>query len=295
MSLMRDDELIAAIAAQAPSVPLVEGLALPTAGVDRYSIDSPVQASSVDLHIGNIYLPGEKETDLGGAQQPRTSYSLNTGETAVVTTSETVHLPGDVAAFGFPPSVVSFKGLLMTNPGHVDPGYNGSMRFTVINMGKEPYYLARGGKIVTLLFFKLDNPAHAGWAQRHTGGSTPPTHADISLLSRDFVDVEKRAEGIAKREGLKWSAIIPAGAALLLGILQLSSSGKFFSRADIEDLKKRQDAVEYDVKNRVDVNKKLMEFDTRLEQMQQEISDLEPKTTKPKTGTAPRLGGPGGK
>ena len=133
MSLLRDEEIIAALTAQPPAVPYVEGVVLP---VDPYSKDSPVQASSIDLRIGNIYLPGEKETDLGGAQNPKQDYSLKTGETAVITTLETLHLPGDIAAFGFPPSRVSFKGLLMTNPGHVDPGYEGVMRFTVINMPK---------------------------------------------------------------------------------------------------------------------------------------------------------------
>src|SRR5271163_1574285 len=129
MSLLRDEEIIAAVTSAAP---YVTGVVLPA---DPYSKDSPVQASSIDLHIGNVYLPGEKETDLGGAKNPRQDYSLKTGETAVVTTAETLDLPSHIAGFGFPPSGVSFKGLLMTNPGHVDPGYKGVMRFTVINMG----------------------------------------------------------------------------------------------------------------------------------------------------------------
>jgi deoxycytidine triphosphate deaminase len=294
MGLMRDEELIASIAVQPGTVPYVEGLALPAADVDRYSKDSPIQASSVDLHIGNIYLPGEKETDLGGAQHPRTTYTLTTGETAVITTLETLHLPANISGFGFPPSGVSFKGLLMTNPGHVDPGYSGVMRFTVINMGKEPYCLARGGRIVTLLLFRLENLVHASWAQRNPGGSIPPTHADISRLSRDFVDVEKRAARISRRQGLKWGAIITTGATVLLGILQLWSTGKLFSSADIEDLKKRQDTVEYDVKNRVDVDKKLLDFDARLQEMQREISDLKSGHPQPKPTTPPKAGGSGG-
>src|SRR5690348_3710155 len=124
MSLLRDDEIIAAINVQPPAVPYIEGILLPA---DPYSKESPVQASSVDLHIGNIYLPGVRETEPGGAKNPKHDYCLKTGETAVVTTLETLHLPPNVAGFGFPPSRVSFKGLLMTNPGHVDPGYEGVM------------------------------------------------------------------------------------------------------------------------------------------------------------------------
>jgi|SRR5271170_950529 len=264
MSLLRDEELIAAITVQAPAVPYVENVALPADPAERYSKDSPVQASSIDLRIGNVYLPGEKETDLGGAQNPKHDHSLRTGETAVVTTMETLHLPNNVAGFGFPPSRVSFKGLLMTNPGHVDPGYQGVMRFTVINMAREPYPLERGGKIVTLLLFRLDNAAHAGWLQRNPEGSSLPNHASISRLSRDFVDVEKRA----KEQGVKVTAVVAGILAVVAVILQAVTSGHLFYRDDVEDLKNRQQIVEYDLKNRVDVERKLLDLDNRLKDLE---------------------------
>lgn len=262
MNLLRDDDIIAAISAQPP---IIDGITLPAAVGDRYSSDSPVQASSIDLRIGNIYLPGEKATDLGGVQSPITDHCLGTGETAVVTTLETLHLPANVAAFGFPPSRVSFKGLLMTNPGHVDPGYEGVLRFTVINMGKEPYHLESGGKIVTLLLFRLEANARANWSQRNPGGSHPPTHAAINRLSRDFVDVEKRA----RDQGVKMGALILGMLSVVAVILQAATSGHLFYRDDIEQLKKQQETVEYDLKNRVDVERKLLDFDTRLKQLEQ--------------------------
>jgi deoxycytidine triphosphate deaminase len=264
MSLLRDEELIAAITAQPPAARYVEGIALPVDPADRYSKDSPVQASSIDLHIGNVYLPGEKQTNLGGAQNPKQDHSLRTGETAVVTTMETLHLPNNIAGFGFPPSRVSFKGLLMTNPGHVDPGYQGVMRFTVINMAEDPYPLERGGKIVTLLLFRLDHAVHADWQQRNPDGSRLPNHAEISRLSRDFVDVENRA----KKQGAKVTALIAGALAVVAVILQAVTSGHLFYRDDVEDLKKRQEIVEYDLKNKVDVERKLLDFDSRLKELE---------------------------
>lgn len=261
MSLLRDEELIAAVTVQSPAVPYVEGVVLPA---DRYSKDSPVQASSIDLHIGNIYLPGEKEADLGGAQNPKQDHSLDTGETAVVTTLERLHLPSDVAGFGFPPSRVSFKGLLMTNPGHVDPGYEGVMRFTVINMAKNPYPLERGGKIVTLLLFRLDHAPSSDWRHRNPEGSSLPNNAAISRLSRDFVDVENRA----KQQGVKVTAAIAGILAVVAVILQAVTSGHLFYRDDVEDIKKRQELVEYDLKNRVDVERKIQDFDIRLKELE---------------------------
>jgi len=265
MKFLRDEDLVASIAVKPPRVPYVEGIVLPA---DVYSKDSPIQGSSIDLHIGNIYLPGTKERDIGGAQNSKLDHVLQPGETVVVTTKETLHLPSNVAGFGFPPSRVSFGGLLMTNPGHIDPGYDGVLRFTVINMSKGPYPLERGKEIVTLLLFAMEDPVHSDWRQRNPSGSSLPNQEKINKLSKDFLDVERRAKRIARAQGVKWSLGITAAVGLIAGIFQLVSSGHLFNQAEVENLKKRQEIVEYDLKNRVDVNQKLQEFDNRLKDLE---------------------------
>jgi dCTP deaminase len=255
MSLLRDADLIANLTVY------VEGVELPK---DPYSIDSPIQGSSLDLHIGQIYLPGTKKDEEGGAENPKSGHLLQTGETAVVTTRETLHFPSNIAGIGFPPSRVSFRGLLMTNPGHVDPGYKGVMRFTVINMAKEAYHLASGDRIVRLLLFRMDKDAHADWQKRNPQGSSRPTQTDINHLSKDFVNVERRAKKIAKEEGVKAGLIITA----VLGLVGLLLQAHLFYRQDVEDLKKRQEMLDYDLKNRVDVERKLQDFDNRLKDLE---------------------------
>ncbi len=270
MSLLRDQDLIANITVPPPGVPYVSDVELPA---NPYSKDSPVQASSIDLHIGNIYVPGKKKGEEGGAENPKSDHSLQTGETAVVTTKETLHFPADIAGFGFPPSRVSFKGLLMTNPGHVDPGFDGVLRFTVINMAKDPYHLERGKEIVTLLLFRMDDAAHSTWRQRNPGAGALLTQASISRLSKDFVDVDRRARKIAKDQGVKVGLILTSVIALAGVLLQAVSSGHLFSRRDVEDLRKRQEIVEYDLKNRVNVEQKLQEFDNRLKDLERTKSN----------------------
>jgi deoxycytidine triphosphate deaminase len=269
MSLLRDHDLIENINGK-QETRYFEGVELPA---DPYAKESPIQASSIDLHIGEIFLPGTKKDQEGGVQNPKSGYSLQTGETAVVTTKETLHFPGNIAGFGFPPSRVSFKGLLMTNPGHVDPGYNGVMRFTVINMAKEAYHLAKGDRIVRLLLFKMNSDADSDWKKRNPEGSHPPTQAEINLLSKDFVNVERRAKRIAKEQGVKAGLIITS----VLGLVGLLMQAHLFYRQDVEDLKKRQEMLDYDLKNRVDIERKLQEFDNRLK-------ELERLQTKPSSG-----------
>ena len=132
MRLLKDDEL----------VPLVRGAnpILTGHGYDDgaavgpwYLRQSPVQPCSIDLTVGEIFLPGTTREEDGGADHPKASHNLDRGQTAIVTTREILHLRSNLAAIGFPPSHVSFQGLLMTNPGHVDPGYVGRLRFTVMS------------------------------------------------------------------------------------------------------------------------------------------------------------------
>jgi len=267
MSLLRDRDLIANLTGKLEAR-YFEGVELPT---DQYSKDSPVQASAIDLHIGQIFIPGTKKDDEGGEKKPKSSHWLQTGETAVVTTKEVLHFPPDLAGLGFPPSRVSFKGLLMTNPGHVDPGYQGVMRFTVINMAKEAYHLGAGDRIVRLLLFKMEYGAEADWHKRNPGGSHPPTQAEINLLSKDFVNVERRAKRIAKEQGVKTGLIITAA----LGLVGLLLQAHLFYRQDVEDLKKRQELLDYDLKNRVDVERKLQDFDIHLKDFDSRLKDFQ--------------------
>ena len=92
---------------------------------------------------------------------------MRCGQTAVISTLETIDFPDNIAGIGFPPSHLSIRGLLITNPGHVDPGYKGKMTFTVINMAKDPIALIpEKMEIVTLLLFELDSNVKSGFTAR---------------------------------------------------------------------------------------------------------------------------------
>lgn len=190
-----------------------------------------IQPASIDLRVGDIYSPEAKLDELGSVNHPRSEVSLHTGATAVVTTKESCNFPDNIGAIGFPPASVSSKGLLMTNPGHVDPGYHGNLSFTVINMGSKPYSLRTGDKIVTLLLFKTSVAAVKGYSSL-----VPPPHGKITdelldRLSPDFLDVEKRAADAAKGEETKtrrWALLAPLVSALLAVIfLYLQSQSNF--------------------------------------------------------------------
>lgn len=208
MKLLKDDELRGVIRAGG----LVEDDELMNAANQPTWNDkrSPIQPASLDLHIGQIFIPGTPADQRGGADNPETSrHSLMPGETAIVTTRERLKLPSDIAGFGFPPSHVSIDGILMTNPGHVDPGYHGRMRFTLIHMGKKPYELRSGDPVVTVLFVKLSGDVDADYAMRRQGHLPDlPPRDTLTQLSRDFLDITERATGIADNAVLRAQVVV---------------------------------------------------------------------------------------
>ena len=177
--------------------------------------DSAIQASSLDLHIGQIYIPNEEG-------KPKYQHCLKPGQTVVIRTREILDFPNDVAAIGFPPSTMSSKGILTTNPGHIDPGYRGVFHITLINMGKNDYPLKKDDLIVTLLLFKLaKDKVTKGYMQRRSSlcdenNSCPCDKKDdctdkhaktdditetmLDYLAPDFMNFEFRAKKIAKEE-----------------------------------------------------------------------------------------------
>ena len=193
MAVLSDSDLVAAIGASRP-------LAIGSDANDCTSKDAVVQPASLTLRIGEIMRPCSKSGELGSADRPFKQLVLREGETAVVRTIEKLQVPADTCAIGFPPSHVSLGGLLMTNPGHVDPGYYGHLHCTVINMGQEPYSLKQGDAIMRLVFIQLIRPAATPFDRRTGRSNVNPINEELlSRLSKDFLNVQSRSEQAAKR------------------------------------------------------------------------------------------------
>jgi hypothetical protein len=173
----------------------------------------------------------------------------------------------------------------MTNPGHIDPGFSGRLRFTVINMSAELFPLRRGDAIVTLIIHLLDGTvAHDFSARRAAAGLEPlsdPSWDDVNRLALDFVDVESRSRKIASGEvqaaqeklnrldnRTKFITTVFTAAAAVLGVLGTVLVGWLTGmqnvRSDVNDLKSKVDVIQ--LKNEVRV---LTNRVTALESKQQ--------------------------
>jgi deoxycytidine triphosphate deaminase len=219
--------------------PIIDGVEFGEGAPD--GIESPVQPCSIDLRIGDVFDPGAESGKPGAPGTPGKAMQLEPGETAVITTLEECHLPSDLASIGFPPNSVSSKGILMTNPGHIDPGYDGPLTFTVINMGEENYMLVRGDKIVSLLFFSLNPPASKNLREREKDlPKTSKVESLLAVLSADFLNISGRVREAAATEEQKTrrlSLFVP----ILISVAAIIGSAMFI-RGEISDLKAQTSA-----------------------------------------------------
>ena len=201
--------------------------------------DSPIQPSSLDLRVGDIYVPDENPGRRYVRPTSSNEHIVKPGETVVVTTQEVLDLPKDIAAIGFPPSSMAVNGILMTNPGHIDPGYKGRMHLTMINMGRQDYGLRRGDPVATLLLFRLNQEVEVDYQSRLEKAKVNPTSLGerkrildvLRNLAPDFMDFKNRAGKIAKAEivkSAKWltvlTSIFTAIAAIIIGYLEYKTA-----------------------------------------------------------------------
>lgn len=192
--------------------------------IDIADLQKVVRGCAIDLHIGDIYRPGVISGADGSAGNPlKLQVTLNEGETAIIQTYESFILDSSHAAFAFPASSVSVQGLLMTNPGHIDPGYQGPLHVTVINMGRQPYTLLPGQRFLRAFIHDL----HSNVASPKP--PTPPNPVRQELLDKlspDFLSVNERTIKSAKREvasavqrNQNINLVIPIVAAIVASVL----------------------------------------------------------------------------
>jgi len=194
--------------------------------------DFNIKSSSVDLTVGRIYEPSDKNVRSHSDLQNLATEDINleSGDTLLIEVDERFNLASDLAGIVFPPNRLSKEGVLMTNPGHIDPGYKGLITVCLVNMGKKSVRLKKGDVIARLLLFRLDKVS-----DEYTGSevvSVSPGHLD--KLSKDFAGINTRLPVAINKLLSKQFVVLLALLAALIGILALAVPE--FSKSRIEML-----------------------------------------------------------
>jgi deoxycytidine triphosphate deaminase len=112
-----------------------------------------IQPSSYDLRVGTVFRDGQiiKQDHQRAGEQ----FVIQPGEIVSLLTMEEVHLPDNMIAIAFPMNKWSSEGLLVLNPGYVDPGFSGALSVKIVNLRKTRISISRGQAIFTVSFFRM--------------------------------------------------------------------------------------------------------------------------------------------
>lgn len=111
-----------------------------------------VESASYDLRVGTIFHEGSVDKE---------QVVVEPGGILVVVTQEELDLPADVCATAYAINSLSKEGLLVLNPGHVDPGYKGTLTVRLLNIRKTRKAISQGSPVFTVVFERLQLPTVA--------------------------------------------------------------------------------------------------------------------------------------
>jgi deoxycytidine triphosphate deaminase len=118
-------------------------------------LDENFEPSSYDLRIGTIYKDGE----IISKDSPKSKYyftKIKPSEIVNFHTLEKVKIPHDCCGTVFALNSFSSQGLLILNPGHIDPGFEGYISVCAINLSEKEFDVNLGEPIFTLIIEKLN-------------------------------------------------------------------------------------------------------------------------------------------
>src|SRR5260370_16376866 len=107
---------------------------------------------------------GTKQTYKEGEQ-----VLLPPGQSALLITEEELRIPRNVLAFISIKASKKMSGLVNISGFHVDPGFQGRLKFSVYNPGSEPTFLALGDRLFPIWFYELDEDNEDVYRGQHQG------------------------------------------------------------------------------------------------------------------------------
>ncbi|HLE48468.1 MAG TPA: hypothetical protein VI819_00335 [Patescibacteria group bacterium] len=125
------------------------------------------EGAGFDLRLGEVYrIEGDAFLGIEERYTPKsklvknykeskkTSIIIKPGDQFVVTTMESLNLPGNITANLWLRSTLYRSGIILSG-GNIAPGYSGKLSFTLFNSGKSRVEIELGARIVHILFYEV--------------------------------------------------------------------------------------------------------------------------------------------
>nr|WP_283105215.1 hypothetical protein [Shewanella seohaensis] len=168
-----------------------------------YAANNDISRSNVDVNVSGLDV-----------------IDLHPGQTVVIQVAEKFNFPFDVGGVIFPPNSMSKSGVIMTNPGHIDPLFSGYISVYLVNMGKSPVKLRKGDKVATLLLFFIDGECDSDFKSISGAGVSKE---QVLTLSKDFANLDIRMpdllESVIRKKAFIWSGFFIALLSVVLSVV----------------------------------------------------------------------------
>lgn len=125
-----------------------------------------LKSASYELNIGHeIFITSNG--DVKRVLDENEQFSIPPGQFALLISSEVVKIPSDAIGLISIKASVKFSGLVNVSGFHVDPGFEGQLKFAVYNAGGKPIPITEGQPLFMIWFVDLDNPTTSLYNGEH--------------------------------------------------------------------------------------------------------------------------------
>ncbi|MEX0779193.1 MAG: hypothetical protein WD037_05640 [Balneolales bacterium] len=121
-----------------------------------------IKHAGYELSLGNeTYITDKNKKHIHTDNDPQAV--IKPGQFALLITNEEIKIPLDKIAFISIKAGKKFKGLVNVSGFHVDPGFQGKLKFTVFNAAGKSINLSIGDPLFIIWFAELDRPTADGY------------------------------------------------------------------------------------------------------------------------------------
>lgn len=219
--------------------------------VDPY-VEGNITSGAYELTLGKEYYTTNSQTDVKTSLIDGQQFTIEPGQFALLITEEYIKIPDDKLGFISIKAGVKFAGLINVSGFHVDPGFEGKLKFSVYNAGSRPVTLEAGQPLFPLWISNFNKPLKKAYKGTHIRQKNISTE-DVSKIAGA---VQSPAVLAKKMNGLKaqftvWKIIYGFLLAAILGLsaiivsIQLANKGdnKSVDSKSINNIETTQKAI----------------------------------------------------
>ncbi len=132
------------------------------------------------------------------------------GQFAFLLTEERVNMPKNAMGFISLKSGTKFRGLVNISGFHVDPGFKGSLIYSVFNAGPSPIHLNRGDDVFLLWITDLSEPTEEKFVRKDQEPQVEISSRLVSDVAREAHSLQALSERV-ERLAQRVNTLITAG------------------------------------------------------------------------------------